>query len=72
MSAENETDDVPRFVTEDTARRRAEVSASTLRRWIADGALKAYRPNGFRRRLIDLHELDALVLAGLEPVAEGK
>jgi excisionase family DNA binding protein len=37
------------------------VSHMTLRRWVEAGRLRAYRPEGTRRVLLDRLEVDALI-----------
>jgi excisionase family DNA binding protein len=55
-----------KWITVNQAVARVGVTERTLRRWLAEGLLKAYRPAGGRRVLIALDELDAPVEAGAE------
>jgi excisionase family DNA binding protein len=59
MFAAPQVTDRPAFLSLKAAAARTSLSAVTLRKWLAEGRLKAYRPN--RRVLIDVDELDALI-----------
>jgi excisionase family DNA binding protein len=51
--------DKPAFLSLEGAAAHTSLSVVTLRKWLAEGRLKAYRPN--RRVLIDVRELEALI-----------
>jgi excisionase family DNA binding protein len=51
--------DKPAFLSVEAAAAHTSLSAPTLRKWLAEGRLKAYRPN--RRVLIDAGELERLI-----------
>ena len=55
----------PRFLGVVAAAVRVSVSTETIRRWVRAGRLTAHRPIG-EKILIDLHELDALILASAD------
>jgi len=58
MSRSTSTD--KRFITVEAAAKRHDVSGRTVRRWIADGRLMAYRLGPTLVRL-DIDEVDALL-----------
>ncbi|GEM_PF-4645494 len=49
----------PEYIPLATARRRSGISVKSLRRLIADGKLRGYRPTW--KLLIDVEELDAFI-----------
>jgi excisionase family DNA binding protein len=63
-------DAVQRYLSVSDAARYSGLSAMSLRRLIASGRLKLYAPTE-RRRLIDRHELDALIHASVAAAGPG-
>lgn len=57
-TTQNETTDAHRYVTQDTAAERWDVSVDTIRRLIRTGKIAGYRLNG-RIIRVDLAEVDA-------------
>ena len=57
-TTQNETTDAHRYVTQDTAAERWDVSVDTIRRLIRQGKLTGYRLNN-RIIRVDLAEVDA-------------
>jgi excisionase family DNA binding protein len=57
---------VRRFVSYPEARDYSGLSVMTLRRLVAEAKLKAYKPTGERKVLLDIHQLDALILESVE------
>jgi excisionase family DNA binding protein len=54
----------PKFGLVEVAARSRGLGYSTLRKWIAEGKLKTFRPHGHRRHLVEFAELDAVIRAG--------
>lgn len=52
----------PLFVA--VAARMVGVSTSAIKRWIADGTLRAIRPGGIQKDLIPVRALEALAVSG--------
>lgn len=51
---------MPTLRTFDDAAQETGLGSRTLRRWVAEGRLKAYAIAGDRRRFVDMDELDRL------------